>query len=181
MPIAIRPNLADANMVRAVAVSPTGKEIATAGDDGLILLWDASSFRLIRTLKGHTGAVYSLDYWLDGTLLVSAGLDGTARVWNPGDGTGVQTFDTRLSGDGTSSKQFSAAFYPEAPLKYLISGGDDGIVRIWNTQSGTLESTRLDHQVADRDKSTIRSLAFAPNGSGEFVTAGYDGKIRISI
>jgi WD40 repeat protein len=181
LPIAIRPNLADANMIRTVAVSPTGKEIATAGDDGLILLWDASSFRLIRTLKGHTGAVYSLDYWLDGTLLASAGLDGTVRVWNPGDGTSVQTFDTRSSGDGASSKQFSAAFYPEAPLKYLMSGGDDGIVRIWNTQSGTLESTRLDHQVADGDKSTIRSLSFAPNGSGEFVTAGYDGKIRIYL
>jgi WD40 repeat protein len=181
LPVSIRPNLADANMIRAVAVSPTGKEIATAGEDGLIRLWDASSFRLIRTLKGHAGAIYSIDYWIDGTLLASASLDGTVRVWNPTDGSIVQTFDTRSSGDGTSSRQFSAAFYPEAPLKYLASGGDDGIVRIWNTQSGTLESTKLDHQIADGDKSTIRSLSFAPNGSGEFVTAGYDGKIRIYL
>jgi WD40 repeat protein len=181
LPVAIRPNLAEANVIRTVAVSPTGKEIATAGEDGLIRLWDASSFRLIRTLKGHAGAVYSLDYWIDGTLLVSASLDGTVRVWNPSGGVAVQAFDTRSSGDGVASRQFSAAFYPGAPLRFLASGGDDGTVRIWNTQSGTLESTRLDHQIAEGDKSTIRSLSFAPNGSGEFVTAGYDGKIRIYL
>lgn len=178
MPVAIRPNLLDASAIRTVAVSPTGGVIATAGDDGLIRLWDASSFKLIRTLKGHTAAVYAIDYWTDGTLLASASLDGTVRVWNPADGSNTRTFDTRSIGDGNGvpSKQFSVAFDPERSLKYLASGGEDGIVRIWNYQTGALERKR-DQRIAEPDKKTIRSLSFAPNGSGDFVTGGYDGKI----
>jgi hypothetical protein len=178
VPVAIRPNLLDASAIRTFAVSPTGGVIATAGDDGLIRFWDASSFKLIRTLKGHTAAVYAIDYWTDGTLLASASLDGTVRVWNPADGSNTRTFDTRSIGDGNGvpSKQFSVAFDPERSLKYLASGGEDGIVRIWNYQTGALERKR-DQRIAEPDKKTIRSLSFAPNGSGDFVTGGYDGKI----
>jgi WD40 repeat protein/uncharacterized caspase-like protein len=170
IPVAIRPDIEGAK-VRTVAVSPTGKEIATGSDDGLIRIWDASSFKLIRALKGHTGAVYSVDYWSDGTLLASAGWDGKVRVWDVKTGTESYTFDA-------SVKQFSVAFSPQAPLKYLASAGEDGYVRIWNWQTKELAKSRLDHPSLEGDKSAVRSLSFAPNGSGEFVSAGFDGKIR---
>jgi WD40 repeat protein len=137
----------------------------------LIRIWDASSFKLARVLKGHSGPVYSIDYWKDGTLLASAGWDGKVKVWDPNSGSESFTFDT-------SAKQFSVAFSPEEPLKYLASAGEDGYVRIWNWQKKEIAKSRLDHRGGEDDKAAVRSLSYAPNGSGEFVSAGFDGKIR---
>jgi WD40 repeat protein/uncharacterized caspase-like protein len=170
IPVSIKPNV-DGASVRAIAVSPNGREIATAGDDGVIRLWDASSFRQTRVLKGHAGAVYALDYWTDGTQLASAGWDGKVKVWDlKSDGQSL-TFDA-------GAKQFAVAFAPEPSLKYLASAGEDGVVRIWNLQTRELARSRLDHQSPDPARAAVRSLSYAPSGSGEFISAGYDGKIR---
>jgi WD40 repeat protein/uncharacterized caspase-like protein len=170
IPVSIRPDV-EGSEVRAIAISPTAREVATAGDDGLIRIWDASSFRLLRVLKGHTGPVYSLDYWKDGTLLASAGWDGKVKVWDVVSGSESFGFDAGV-------KQFAVAFSPELPLRYLASAGEDGYVRIWDWQKKELARSRLDHQSGEADKATVGSLSFAPNASGEFVSAGFDGKIR---
>jgi len=183
-PSSFRVNLDGAKEVRAVALSPNGEELATAGDDGIIRIWDAASFRLLRTLTGHQGAVYSLDYWRDGSLLASAGSDGTVRVWNPSNARPIHTFEaapeaeTKIAGP---IKQFSVAFYPQAPVQYLASAGEDGYVRIWDWQKKTLRRAQLDHKSAKSDGDTVRSLSYAPSGSGEYVTTGYDGKLRIYL
>ncbi|WP_333939154.1 caspase family protein [Bradyrhizobium sp. CCBAU 11386] len=170
IPVSIKPNVEGAS-VRAIAVSPNGREIATAGDDGVIRLWDASSFRQSRVLRGHAGAVYALDYWTDGTQLASAGWDGKVKVWDlRSDGQSL-TFDA-------GAKQFAVAFAPEPSLKYLASAGEDGVVRIWNLGTRELARSKLDHQNPDPARAAVRSLSYAPSGSGEFVSAGFDGKIR---
>ena len=170
IPVSIKPNVEGAS-VRTIAVSPNGREIATAGDDGMIRLWDTSSFRQTRVLGGHTGAVYALDYWTDGTKLASAGWDGKVKIWDlRGDGQSV-TFDA-------GAEQFAVAFAPEPSLKYLASAGEDGVVRIWNIATHELAKSRLDHRGTDPAHAAVRSLSYAPSGSGEFVTAGFDGKIR---
>ncbi|PSO23872.1 caspase family protein [Bradyrhizobium sp. MOS002] len=170
VPVSIKPNVEGAS-VRTIAVSPNGREIATAGDDGVIRLWDASSFRLTRVLRGHAGAIYALDYWTDSTLLASAGWDGKVKVWDlKGDDRSL-TFDA-------GAKQFAVAFAPEPTPKYLAAAGEDGVVRIWNLGTRELAKSRLDHQSPDPARAPVRSLSYAPSGSGEFVSAGFDGKIR---
>ncbi|MCK1396266.1 caspase family protein [Bradyrhizobium sp. 1] len=170
IPVSIKPNVEGAS-VRTIAVAPNGREIATAGDDGVIRLWDAASFRQTRVLRGHAGAVYALDYWTESTLLASAGWDGKVKVWDlRSDGQSL-TFDA-------GAKQFAVAFAPEPSPKYLASAGEDGIVRIWNLGTHELAKSKLDHQSGDPARAAVRSLSYAPSGSGEFVSAGYDGKIR---
>jgi WD40 repeat protein len=170
IPVSIKPNVEGAS-VRTIAVSPNGREVATAGDDGVIRLWDAASFRLTRVLRGHAGAVYALDYWTDGKQLASAGWDGKVRVWDLGSDGRSLSFDA-------GAKQFAVAFAPEPSLKYLASAGEDGVVRIWNLATRELAKSKLDHQSGDPARAAVRSLSYAPSGSGEFVSAGYDGKIR---
>jgi WD40 repeat protein len=170
VPVSIKPNVEGAS-VRTIAVSPNGREIATAGDDGVIRLWDASSFRLTRVLRGHAGAIYALDYWTDSTLLASAGWDGKVKVWDLRNDDRSLTFDA-------GAKQFAVAFAPEPALKYLAAAGEDGVVRIWNLGTRELAKSRLDHQSPDPARAAVRSLSYAPSGSGEFVSAGFDGKIR---
>ncbi len=66
------------------AFHPSGKQFASAGRGGAIMLWDSNGSPL-QVLEGHTEDVSSLSYSHDGRCLVSQG-DRTIRFWNPEDG-----------------------------------------------------------------------------------------------
>lgn len=46
----------------------------------------------MRNLTGHTGAVYTIDYLSDGTIVSGAG-DSNAIIWNPTTGTQLVSFN----------------------------------------------------------------------------------------
>src|SRR5207253_9356635 len=68
--------------VRAVAVSPDGKTLATAGDDRTVRLWELETGQLLRTLEGHGAQVRSLAFCPDGKTLASGGWDGSVKLWD---------------------------------------------------------------------------------------------------
>jgi WD40 repeat protein len=67
--------------VYAIAYSPDGKRIATAGRDSL-RLWDAESSTEIVQLRGHTSFIWCLVFSPDGSQLASGSGDRTVRLWN---------------------------------------------------------------------------------------------------
>lgn len=76
--------------ITSVAVAGNGKFIASGDDRGEVLVWDIAPGRLLKRMKGHgRGGIWSLDWSVESTVLVSAGADGTVRVW-----------DVAESGDG---------------------------------------------------------------------------------
>jgi hypothetical protein len=54
--------------------------------DWTIKLWDLTSGRVLRTLAGHRGAVFSIDFSRDGTTLASGSLDATVGLWDVASG-----------------------------------------------------------------------------------------------
>lgn len=68
--------------VLAVAISPDGLYLVSAGEDRNIRVWDLSAGTMLKELHGHTDTVYSLAFSADGTLLVSGGLDNSVHVWD---------------------------------------------------------------------------------------------------
>jgi len=65
----------------AVAFSPDGSQLATAGADGKAKLWDLASGDELLTLTGHDEHVRRIEFTSDGKHLVSASSDYTMRVW----------------------------------------------------------------------------------------------------
>ena len=59
------------------------QQLAAAGSDNLIRLWDVVRQEEIGILEGHTGSVAALE--CQGKVLVSAGYDTTVRIWDVGD------------------------------------------------------------------------------------------------
>lgn len=72
-----------AGNVTSLACAPSGLVLASADDRGEIILWDLRAGKIIKRMRGHgRGGIWSLDWSVESTVLVSGGADGTVRVWD---------------------------------------------------------------------------------------------------
>lgn len=65
----------------SLAFSPDGKEMASAGDDNAIRLWDVNGGGLIAQIGTHTKPVLSVAYAADGKRIVSGEHDYSVRLY----------------------------------------------------------------------------------------------------
>jgi WD40 repeat protein len=149
--------------VAAVAFDPSSTRLASAGSDGLLLLWDMTR-RQDRpvSLAGHQGALLAVAFSPDGKRLASAGADGTVRLWDAQAGREVLTL--REHGDAVGCLAFS----PDG--KRLFSGGWDHTLRVWDAAGGVLLLTL-------RTPATPTGVALAPGGD-VLGAAASDGAVR---
>ena len=103
----------------SLAVSPDGKYLASGASDGLVVLWDLSAGRALKSLRGHEDTVTSVSFSAEGTLLASGSLDNTVRCGS----ARCRALDER----GTSGR---------APMRAS---------RIWDVYSGVPSSARQAH------------------------------------
>ncbi len=70
--------------VKSVVISPDNQWIASADDDGKILLWQnrEGSWHHVHTLQGNSYSIWSGAFSPDGKKLATAGEDSTIVSWN---------------------------------------------------------------------------------------------------
>lgn len=66
----------------SLAFSPDGNYLAAACSDNHIRLWNVDNHHNVTTLRGHTDAVFSVDFSSDGRQLVSGSRDRTVLLWD---------------------------------------------------------------------------------------------------
>jgi WD40 repeat protein len=81
----------------------------------------------LATLKGHTGPVTSIAFDADSTRVITASVDGTARIWNMA-GKPLQVL---RADDGPL---LDAEF--DRTGRLAVTAGSDGMVRVWRTSDG---------------------------------------------
>ncbi len=153
-----------------IAYSPSGEQLATAGYDRLIQLWNTETGERLRTLKGHNGAVYGIAFSPDGRILASAGGDSSVKLWNTASGQRLDTFGQ------PTGEQFLTAFTPDS--RFVLAGGADKQIRMWRWTSSNqarinpLESVRFAHE------DEITDLAIDSSGT-RLATASADRTVKV--
>jgi WD40 repeat protein len=109
----------NAGDVFSVDFSPDGQTLVSAARDELIILWDTSTWKKVRSFSPGVYAVFSPD----GRTLAGGTYGGEVILWDVSSGTRLQTLT------GHSEHVLSLAF--SADGKLLASGSRDGKVMIW--------------------------------------------------
>jgi len=68
--------------INGLAVSPDGKTIATAGDDGTVKFWDLESKKLLTRMVVSKRCVYQVGWGADGQSIITAASEPNAKVWS---------------------------------------------------------------------------------------------------
>jgi hypothetical protein len=86
------------------------------------------TWRSLAELHGHTGYVFSALFSPDGKWVVTASLDGTARVWEASTGKTI----AELRGHA-APLLFGAAFSPDG--KWVATASADNTARVWEVST----------------------------------------------
>jgi WD40 repeat protein/tRNA A-37 threonylcarbamoyl transferase component Bud32 len=148
--------------VLAVAFSPDGTRIASAGADGAVKLWDRRTLREVRSLPGPAAGVTAVAFAADGRRLAGGGADGTVCVWDTA--TGKRLASWRGHAAGVTGLAFDPAGLCLASTG--TGGPARGELKVWDPASGKALAGRTEHPLA--------AVAFSPDG-GRLATAGQDG------
>jgi len=124
----------------------------------------SSGSSVVRSLVGHSGAVWAIATSPLGDVLASGSFDKTIKIWNQKTGELIRT----LSGHSDSVR--AIAISQDGSL--LASGSSDTTIKIWNLQTGELIRTLSGHRGA------IWAVSISPDGK-TLVSGAYDGDIKI--
>jgi WD40 repeat protein len=111
-----------------------GNLLASCRKGGRIKLWDIAHGKTpkeLRTLKGHTGMVWSVRFSPDGTKIVSSSDDKTMRIWSVQTGKVLQTLEC--------PKGWALCVAWSSDSRLVASAGSSGCktVRVWDVVGGT--------------------------------------------
>jgi WD40 repeat protein len=138
--------------VNALAFRPDGRHLASAGNNGMVLIWDVETAKLVGGLVPvRPRMVKAVAYSPDGRLLASGGTDQAVRFWDAVTNREVLTLRGHAAG------VTCLAFHPKG--RGLAAADEDGVIKIWDPTRGP-ESVRVPaaHDVLHA------GLAISPDG-----------------
>jgi len=158
------PSARHAGIIHALAYSPTGDRLASAGADSFVRVWDTQTGEQIGFLTGHSGEIRSVAWNSTGARLLTASTDKTARIWD-------------MQGDTPTNIVFpheanvlSAVWSHDN--RFILTTCEDSLVRIWD-----VASQQIVRELAGHTK-LIYSAAWSPDDS-RIVSASWDHTARI--
>jgi WD40 repeat protein len=141
--------LVHSGAVTAVQFSQDGNKLATASDDGQVMVWDPSTGAHLQTLEGHSSWVIAVQFSPDGSKLASASDDGKVMVWDSSTGAHLHTLE------GHSGAVVAVQFSPDGSK--LASASYDNKVMVWDLNTNShVQTIDVGGYVSD--------LAFSPDG-----------------
>ena len=168
---AIQPRLAEQARFQSTfermwsaAFSPDGRQVVTT-DDHNAQIWDATSHRLLYTLK-HGDVVYRAVYSPDSARLATGCGDGAVRIWDTASGALIREFRRGAS----SNRRYLAVALSSDGKR--VAGLDRGAGDVWDTSTGALLA-----ELRDDNPSGGPMLAFSADERWLAVGTGNDVQV----
>jgi WD40 repeat protein len=143
--------------------SPDGKQILTVYGN-TVFLWDAQDSKLLGKPLSHSGAISAAQFSPDGTRVVTASDDGTARVWDVLSHQAVT---------GPCKHRAGIRFVQFSPDgNWIATASAENTAIIWDAQNGKPLIEPLKHSGG------VNSVDFSPDSS-QIVTSSDDFTARV--
>ena len=156
-------------LVLAVAASPDGRLVASAGADRSVRVWDLMPVPSSLQLPAHEGIITAILFSPDGKRLATAGADKVVRLWDVAAGAA----DVKLT--GFASPVIQLAFSPDGKRLVTVSapvvGAKEAEVKVWDSTGKEIV------RIPGMPGGPV-SVAFAPEGD-RLLLAAPGGSLKI--
>ncbi len=165
--------------VTRCAMSPDGNWFVSASEDTTLKVWDIGSINafpplqryrvpVIRTLRGHKGAVRSCAISPDGTWIASVSDDWTLRLWDARTGEQLSVVEVEMEEDALEETIYDCAIGPDGTwLAFTYSLG----LRVWDVATSRERFTTFGHV------GVVIGCAISPDGRWMLSTST-DGTLK---
>ena len=160
----------DASSLTPLRFTPDARRLLTAGGRGEsgtceITIWDMAAPANPRTFPcRHAGRINDLALSSDGTRIITASADGSAKVWDVNSGRPV----CLLYGHRDEVRAVACT----SDGSRILTASADGTARVWDAASGRSLLELTGH------RSEVRSAEFSRDDA-LILTAGADGTVRV--
>ena len=167
-----------APVVNVLTFSPDGEVLASGGPEGTVILRNAATGKVYERLP-NTGAIFSLAYWRDGSVLAAGTTDGRIELWDTSEWVRRRPERvTVIEGDGqqgAAGSALAAPFvvsvrdehgdpFPGMPVLFAVTegGGTVSIAAVRADTSGNAGTTLTLGPAAGMNTVVARAVDLAP-------------------
>ena len=126
--------------VASVAITPDGRQVLSASDNASVRVWDITTGRKIRVLKGHRDRVWGLVVSPDGRTVATGSLDTDIRIWNVENGTTTKIIKHRAARNRDTSLSTHCGMSGLSSWSRIVETNARSCVRIPFSPESTTEN-----------------------------------------
>ncbi len=170
--------------IHALAVSPNGKQVASASADKLVKLWDTGSWAFAGALEGHTEQVLAVAYGPGGERIATAGADASVKAWRIKTLKEFSTFSGRNAKLAKTDLLWKLDPTKEKPAKeddWIVAVDEHGVPRVFTElveHEGAQTSTGAKERTWSSGESGYTTVAFS-KATKQVVVGDVEGIVSV--